>query len=274
MRKLFFSLIFSLFIFQLSAQSIGTYLGDEDILYAQTKQVNQFFRRFNGEEGTDGNRYFPGDTYYRDTILREKYLSILFDEENYKITESLKDEFMGFVLDRNAPHFLAFHGGNWFAEVSTTFLFKGTEEPLTLFLKLQEENVGSKWVITNVYFEPFHEAFNNNKNDSLKFLHPLSHELDFMNLINVFKDRQAVEQYALREYKPDYLTLFMYEVKQANLVFKTVRHVKFHFFQVPGWYFELEDFNRPGYNSGWLIANLIKITEEEKELIMKIIYHE
>ena len=273
MTRLFFILIVSSFILQLSAQSIGTYLGDEDILYAQTKQVNQFFRRFNAEEGTDGKRYYAGDPYYRDHLLRNKYLSILFDQENTRLTDTLKNQFISYVMDPDHPNFLDFHGGSWFAEVTTKFLYKGTEEPLTLFLKLQEENVGSKWVITNVYFEPFHQIFANNKNDTVKFLHPLSHELDFMNLITVFKDRQSVEQYASREYKPDYLTLFIYEVKQSNLIYKTVQHVKFHFFQIPGWYFELDDFNRPGYNSGWLISNLIQITDEEKAMIMDIIYH-
>ena len=31
-------------------QGIGKYLGDESFMYAETKQINQFFRRFNAEE--------------------------------------------------------------------------------------------------------------------------------------------------------------------------------------------------------------------------------
>ncbi|MDD5696158.1 MAG: hypothetical protein PHD61_12750, partial [Bacteroidales bacterium] len=86
--------------------------------------------------------------------------------------------------------------------------------------------------------------------------------------------KDEVELYTAREYHPDFLTLFIYEVKNGNLTFKTVQQVKFHFFQVPGWYFELVDFNRRSANSGWLMANLLKITPEEKELMMKFIYHE
>jgi hypothetical protein len=56
--------------------------------------------------------------------------------------------------------------------------------------------------------------------------------------------------------------------------FKSIKKVKFHFFQVDGWYFELSDFNRPGYNTGWLISALLKVNEEEKEVMMKYIYHE
>jgi hypothetical protein len=50
--------------------------------------------------------------------------------------------------------------------------------------------------------------------------------------------------------------------------------VKFHFFQVDGWYFELSEFNRQGYNKGWLISTLMKITDKDKDVLMKFIYHE
>jgi hypothetical protein len=256
------------------AQSIGSYLGDEAILNAQTKQVNQFFRRFNCEESPEGNRYYDGDSLFRDPELRRKYLSILFDKENPGMKEEIKSDFIEHVMDKGLPVFLDFHGGDWFAEVSTLFIYKGEEKPLTLFLELQEEEVGSKWVITNVFFEPFSKLFFNSQPEQLKFLHPMSHELDFMNLIHVFKNANEVELYTSREYHPDLLTLFIYEIKNGNLMFKTVQQVKFHFFQVPGWYFELADFNRKSFNSGWLIADLVNITPEEKELLMKFIYHE
>ncbi len=275
MRKIFFlGWIVLLIAPDLPAQSIGSYLGDEAILMAQTKQVNQFLRRFNCEENPDGQRFDPGDPLYRDPILRSKYLSILFDNENPAINELTKQDFIQTVVNGDHSIYLDFHGGEWFAEVTTKFLYKGNETPLTLFLRLQEEQVGSKWVITNVYFEPFSKLFFNSAPGQLKFLHPMSHELDFMNLIHVFKNKDEVELYTAREYHPDFLTLFIYEVKNGNLTFKTVQQVKFHFFQVPGWYFELVDFNRRSANSGWLMANLLKITPEEKELMMKFIYHE
>lgn len=45
-------------------------------------------------------------------------------------------------------------------------------------------------------------------------------------------------------------------------------------FQIPGWYFELSDFNRSGTNSGWLISGLLKLKENDKELLLKYLYHE
>lgn len=275
MRK---ALLIGSFLFMIApdmpAQSIGSYLGDEAILMAQTKQVNQFFHRFNCEESPDGKRYYPGDSLFRAPDLRNRYISVLFDDQNANITDQVRLDFISEVNGQENQVFLDFHGGEWFAEVTTKFIYKGNEMPLTLFLRLQEEEVGSKWVITNVYFEPFSKLFFNSEQNGMKFLHPMSHELDFMNLIHVFKDKNEIELYTSREYHPDFLTLFIYEVKNGNLTFKTVQQVKFHFFQIPGWYFELADFNRRSANSGWLIANLLKINAEEKELMLKFIYHE
>jgi len=100
-------------------------------------------------------------------------------------------------------------------------------------------------------------------------LHPMSHELDFMNIYKAFRDDIYVEYYARKDFHPDYLSLLFYEVKKGNMSFESVGQVKFHFFQVDGWYFEVSFFNRPGNNSGWLISKLYKINEQEKEELIK-----
>jgi hypothetical protein len=259
------------------AQAIGNFVEDETDLYTSTKQVNQFFRRFNGEEDIKGERYYPEDKDYRDPVLRKKYLENLFNNENSYLTPGLKKEFLDHLLDKDDPVFIEFHGGSWFAEVTTRFNYQGMEQFLTLFLQLEKDTVGSKWVISHVYFEPFARLFANQ--DSLrqtgqKFLHPMSHELDFMNLTRTFENKSSLEHYLAWRYHPDYLTLFIYEFKKGNLTFKSITKVKFHFFQVDGWYFELSDFNRKGYNTGWLISALLKVTADEKEIMLKYIYHE
>jgi hypothetical protein len=259
------------------SQAIGNFVEDETDLYTSTKQVNQFFRRFNGEENIKGERFYPEDKEYRDPTLRKKYLDNLFNNENSFLTPGLKKEFISFLLDDDNPVFIEFHGGNWFAEVTTLFDYQGKERFLTLFLQLEKDTVGSKWVITNVYFEPFARVFADQdslRSNGQKFLHPMSHELDFMNIVRTFEDKSYLEHYLAWKYHPDYLTLFIYEFKKGNLKFKSISKVKFHFFQVEGWYFELSDFNRKGYNTGWLISTLMKINIEEKDILLKYIYHE
>lgn len=251
--------------------TLGSLNGDESDLYAQTKQVNQFFRRFNNEEDRYGNRYYPGDSLYRDNAFRKVYLGMLFDKESPFIQKSLKEEFISEVTNTSHPFFLDFHGINWFAELPATFKYYRKKENLLLFMQLEQENLGYKWVITNVYFDKFLKQFNKGDKEVVKntFLHPMSHELDFMNIYKVFKDPMYSEYYASKNYKPDYRTLLFYEVKMGNMEYESVGPLKFHFFQVDGWYFEVTFFNRPGNNSGWLISKLYRISDSEKKDLIR-----
>src|SRR5690606_31321499 len=120
---------------------------DDGRFAASTKQVNQFFRRFNGEESQDGKvRYYPGDKEYRDRELRRRFLGIIFDNETSQIPKDLRNEFLTEVTAENYPRYLNFHKGNWFAEVGTILTYQGKREPVTLFMKLQLEGLGFEWV--------------------------------------------------------------------------------------------------------------------------------
>lgn len=260
----------------LSAQNInGNRMVEEGVLNASTKQVNQFFRRFNGEESTKGQRFYEGDKDFRSKALRDRYLNVLFDNSNASITDPLKDEFIRRVNSQSNPLYLDFHGNDWFAEVTAKFLYQGADVYITLYMKIEEENLGYKWVMSDVYFPHFKKLFNSTSAESTRFIHPMSHEIDFMNLIRVFNDKDNIELYIEKESEPDYLSMFLYELKKGNLKYQSVTDLKFHFFQIGGWYFELSNFNRPGANSGWLISNLMKVDNEgNKDAIIKFIKHE
>ena len=270
-------IILGFFAFIIATESNGqvvtNYLGDESYFYAQTKQINQFFRRFNAEEDVEGNRLYEGNQYFRDPTIRKKYINMLFDQDNQMIGGGLKNEFIGEVVNGNAPQFLDFYAGKWFAEVTAKFKYNGKTETAVLFLKLEHENLGMKWVINKVYFKPFAELFFTDS-VSNKFIHPMSHELDFMNLMKVFNDKKQVEYYFDKEYRPDFKTVFLYEIKKGGLAFETISNVRFHFFQAKNWYFEISQFNRSSKNSGWLISALTKIPEDQKDLLLKYIYYE
>lgn len=254
------------------AQLVGD-MDDETKLYAQSKQVNQFFRRFNGEEDEKGNRYFPKDKQYRSVKLRKKYLGILFDNSNTGMSNQLKADFAKYVVDKEAGSILDFHGAGWFAEVLADFTLNGKTYPITLFMGLEPDKLGYKWTIQKVRADVFNSMFARDTTKVGKFLHPLSHELDFMNLRKAFDYKDSVSQFASKSFAPDHLSVFLYEIKKGNLKFKSVSQVKFHFFQVEGWYFELSQFNREGYNTGWLIGNLMKLnTPAEKDILLRHLY--
>jgi len=248
---------------------------DESKLYAESKQVNQFFRRFNGEEDEKGNRYYPADKPYRSVKLRKKYLGILFDESNSGISSSLKKEFAEEIVNKPEASILNFHGGNWFAEVHALFKMNGVDQTITLYMELEKNHLGYKWVIHKAHADLLDPYFVRDTSKIGRFLHPLSHELDFMNLQKAFANGDSISQFTAKDFNPDHLSVLLYEAKKGNLKFKSVESAKFHFFQINGWYFQLSDFNRPGYNTGWLISNLVKLkTDSERDLLKRYLYHE
>jgi hypothetical protein len=89
-----------------------------------------------------------------------------------------------------------------------------------------------------------------------------------MNLGKVFTPENNPRQYTYNEFKPDWLSIFVYEYNLGQWKFKQVTRTWFHVWQVPNWYFTLEYINRNELNSGWMITNLIdisKIPENELE---------
>ena len=257
-------------VWPVAGQTIGDFKMDETELYAMTKQMGQFMRRFNYEEDQFGYQLNPKDPKYRNNEMRRQSLPILFDQEKYGTQTELQRYFIEDVTKGDSTY-MTFLGGRWYSEVSTTFKYNGKDVNVMLFLAVEKEGLGSKWVLTNVYFSEFNKLFPTGEMTEKEkhFLHPMSHELDFMNIYKAFQNPEIIEYYASKEFQPDYLTLFFYEIKQGKLVFQHVDSVKFHVLQIKDWYFEVSWFNRSGLNSGWLMSNVIYMPEKEKSNVIK-----
>lgn len=276
MKKFFLTnvLLLSLFFIKTSEAQSYTNLGDiqtdERAFYTMTKQMSQFMSRFNYEEDQYGTKISPESPDYRDRMKRKSVLPLLFDMDNPRTNGSLRDFFIADLTEKDANYF-EFLGGKWYSEVSATFKMNGEKVDISMIFTIEQENLGSKWVLTNVYFSDFSKLFP--KGDMAEqqkhFLHPMSHELDFMNIYKIFKTPESIEYYASNTYSPDYLSIFFYEVKCGNLVFEKVNSEKFHVFQIDNWYFEVSWFNREGLNTGWLISNLVFLKDDEKEELLK-----
>ena len=273
LQKIFLGFLLLIISGQVPAQtgSFGNFSEDETVLYAMNKQVGQFIRRFNMEENPSGKRLSENDKNYHNNKLRKQMLPHMFDTYNPRTSGKLQQYFIDDVTDKNHPVYLEFLDKNWYAEVSATFTANGQEVNIILFLTLEKENLGSKWIISNVYYSYFPHLFpyTDDSVHQLYFLHPQSHELDFMNLHKALEDPAHIQLYASDDYRPDYLTLFFYQMKTGQLKFKHIDSVKFHFFQIKNWYFELSYFNRNDTNSGWLISNLKFVNEEDKKELIK-----
>lgn len=259
---------------KLSEAQVYTNLGDvqvdEKAFYTMTKQMSQFMSRFNYEEDQYGKKIHSDSPDYRNRMKRKTVLPLLFDMENPRTNGSLRDFFISDLTQADSNYF-EFLGGKWYSEVSATFKMNGKSVDISMIFAIEQENLGSKWVLTNVFFSDFNKLFP--KGDIAEqqkhFLHPMSHELDFMNIHKVFKTPECIEYYASNTYSPDYLSMFFYEIKKGNLVFEKINSEKFHVFQIDNWYFEVSWFNRDGLNTGWLISNLIFLKDNEKEELLK-----
>jgi len=258
------------FVWPVMGQTIGDFKMDETELYAMTKQMGQFMRRFNYEEDQFGYKLNPKDPKYHSNEMRRQSLPILFDQEKYGKQTDLQRYFIEDVTKGDSTY-MTFLGGRWYSEVSATFKYYGRNVNILLILAVEQEGLGSKWVFTNIYFPDFNKMFPTGEmaEKEKHFLHPMSHELDFMNIYKAFQDPEVIEYYASKDYQPDYLTLFFYEIKKGNLVFQHVDGVKFHVFQIKDWYFEVSWFDRKGLNSGWLMSNVIYLPEKEKTNLIK-----
>jgi len=256
-----------------NAQS-GSFNGfseDETVLYTMNKQVGQFVSRFNMEEEQFGKTLSSTDKRFHNNKMRRKLLPGMFDKYNPRTSGKLKQFFIDDVTSKDSAVFLNFFDKDWFAEVSATFTAGGADVNIILYLKIEKENLGSKWVISNVWYSYFPRLFPpvDSAEHARYFLHPQSHELDFMNLHKALEQPDHIQYYASDDYRPDFLTLFFYQMKTGDLKFKQIDNVKFHFFQVHNWYFEISYFNRNDTNSGWLISNLKYVSEKDKKELIK-----
>jgi len=251
--------------------SLNGFSEDETVLYTMNKQVGQFVSRFNMEEDQFGKALSSTDKRYHNNKMRRKLLPGMFDQYNPRTSGKLKQFFIDDVTSKDSAVFLHFLDKDWFAEVSATFTASGADVNIILYLKIEKENLGSKWVISNVWYSYFPRLFPpiDSAEHAKYFLHPQSHELDFMNLHKALEQPDHIQYYASDDYRPDFLTLFFYQMKTGDLKFKQIDNVKFHFFQVPNWYFEISYFNRNDTNSGWLISNLKYVSKKDKKELIK-----
>jgi hypothetical protein len=266
-------LLVSLIIF--SAQSQGLLNQpphDDGDFLASNKQLGQFFKRFNGEEDVDGKSFQPGDRRYRDGRVRKNYLPLLIDPAVVDRDAQLVEAFFESVADKKSPGFIDFHSDTWEAEVSARFIWQGKPVTARLFMQLQTQGQGYEWVIVSVDIDEIESKIKKLKGEEKPFLHPMSHELNFMNLNKALNRNASPSSYTLDGYQPDILSIFFFEINQNRLVFEDVQSVRFHFYSIPGWYFEVSEFNRPGTPSGWLISNLVQANDEQKDQIRSYIY--
>jgi hypothetical protein len=234
----------------------------EQIFTARTKQFSEFTARFNYESDFNGN---PVDEAFKAKMPRDKMLSALFDLKDPRIVlgnKEYNEEYAktkaSFISDIEGKQLLInSHSPGIIAEARARVVYNGKPQIISLYLN--QEQVGKtsiKWVLLSAKGDIF-DMF---KKDTsmVRFIPPASHETDFINLKRAIDDTDYLQDYASIDFKPDYLTLFIYLIKTGGIKYEYVEDVVYHIVDIPGWYFKVKDFNRNELNSGWLITEVKK----------------
>ncbi|MES2731453.1 MAG: hypothetical protein V4714_06880 [Bacteroidota bacterium] len=234
------------------AQDLLHYRNDNFAL--EVKQVDEFIERFNNDNNALIRKYIQKiDPKFK--FERKQLLKTLFNSTDTTWNRADVDRFIRHVSDSSRPVYLSFFDDSWFAELHCTVLYKGKEEHMKLIMKVQrEKNNASKWVfasaIANFLKLP-------KSADPVVSLNPMSHAVGFIALDRALNDKKNVRNYLPRGFESNTLAVFIQETRNNLLTIQQVNSITYHFLQAEGWIFTLENYNRQGRNSGWLISKLM-----------------
>ena len=259
-----FILFFSLLLFFTQALSQQPVQNLEELTYAlEVKQLDEFIERFNFEEETLVLEYIR-ENFPSQEISRAELIKTLFNLEKTNWDEANVQAFINEVVDENYPQQLDFFEDCWYAELNCNILHKGKKEIITIVMQIEKTpNNASKWIIRGVQADFFDLP---REEDKSKTLNPASHGTDFLGLSKALKDTPNIKNYLHKQYEPDHMSLFINGIMRGEIEFKQVNRISYHFLQIDGWAFTLEQFLRDNGNSGWLIDHLEPIEEKNKYL--------
>ena len=219
-----------------------------DFASSYVMSVDEFIHRFNAESihpQLDTTDFEP---------LRMRSILSLFDMQKFQVRDSLVAgeliTFANAICDNDFK--LDLGSGGVYAEANC--LFKYNQQELSINLILVFERVRGdiyKWAIQGVnglkesgLLDITRDGYINPTQHSVHFTELSSTDSDLSRYVSVFKE---VDQLSF--------LLGMLKSRQISLI--SCSNVKFHFVQFPGYVFVVEEANRMGNNSGYLISSLI-----------------
>ncbi|MCF6130907.1 hypothetical protein [Flavobacterium wongokense] len=236
----------------------------------EVKQVDEFIERFNDADHTlikDYNKKFT-----KSPLTREALIKSLFDSKRSDWNYEEVMTFITQVTNEEDPEYLDFNNENWYAKVSCNLKWKGKLQKAVLKLNIRNlANGGCKWVLTDIEAD-FLKLKNPDgtkvvvvqpqiatPTDFRKFLNPISHTNDFLEIDKISEDAADLGYYVDKSEKySDSMCLFIAECRQNNIKILHANSIVYTFSQIKGWQIEIRQFNRQSRNSGWLISKLIK----------------
>lgn len=211
------------------------------------KSVDEFMRRFNGEE-------LHPNVNRNDTDYKKKNLMWLFNFDVKNKTQEFPKmrEFIEKVVANNTM--LNFNDSTWFGEVAITAKYKGRDVSLTLYLRTEPTpKPNFCWKLCGLSGLDKTGIFTLGKQSGIS---NIEHEVYFVELSSIFKnDKTNLFDYISTRNHIDQLSVFLALCKTGQMTFSQVESVDFVFTNVPGYVFRIKEYGRRDDNAGWLISS-------------------
>lgn len=219
-------------------------------VYAATyvKSIEEFMQRFNAEE------LHPDLDTTRNDNLRLRSILTLFDLQQFQVKDStIAGQLVAFADTVCRKDVLLDLEGGVYAEAFCSFLYNQKEIPINLvfvFEPIRDDIY--RWALIGANGLKENKMLDNSRNG---YINPTQHELRFTELSGASAD---LSRFLSVHKNVDQLSYLLGLLQSDLLSFVVCNKVKFHFVQVPGYVFVVDEVNRLGNNSGYLINTLVK----------------
>jgi len=229
--------------------------------YLKVKQFGEFIDRFNYTSDWKGQLITEE---FSQRVPRAEYLKFLINAEDSRLNNPadssyrlLCNRFIDFTIAPENPQKISLYQGQVKAWVKARIVFTGKEHLVDIEMIPEVlPDRSAKWSINKVVTDCFSSV-----TDSMTthFIAPNSHETGFINL-NKLNGTSNPAYFLSKGLATDPTLLFVTELAENRLKVKTIEHLVY-FITFPGYEITVEEFNRDFSNSGWIISNIMAVTE-------------
>ena len=225
---------------------------------AKVKSVDEFIARFNGIES---------NPMLSDTLDRHRRnLLALMDHQMFQNNLS-NDEFNMYInqfITTVMKSSVELSIDDSLLVVIAIAKVSVNKQPFQLkwLMRREQERGQKRWVLLNVQGMKFNKLID----DRLRVLiSPVEHEGHFVTLNEVFNlNRNAIYGVRGKDVEIDEITAMLQMIVDGKMSIEGIEQLVFYCLAVPNYVFTVEEFNRKGLNTGWLISKIEQVKDTIK----------
>lgn len=226
-----------------------------DEFYLQVKQFGEFIDRFNYLSDFKGNRITEE---FSKKISRPDYINLLMNQQDPRIKNEdyvqLCKNFIAYVTHSENPKTIHLFANNVVATAKVNITYaKQPGEAIFEFGTEVLPDKSAKWVIKKITTNFFTEILTHQTDE---FLAPNSHETNFMNINKLESIPHPILLFS-SEIANNTTLLFLTELAKGQIAIQSIDNVTYSV-DIDHWQILVENFNRGGNNSGWLISDIVE----------------